>query len=74
MWQALGLFGQVIQGHPGLDMIIVAKNVTGFEDSSGVTASARVWDAVRPALLAADPRYAGAEDAFCRDYARVGID
>jgi CubicO group peptidase (beta-lactamase class C family) len=70
VWQALGLFGQVIQGHPGLDLLVVAKNVTGLEDISGMTASARVWDALRPALIAADSLYRGDEAAFCRAYGR----
>jgi hypothetical protein len=70
VWQGLGLFGQVIQGHPALDMVIVAKNVTGFADISGMTGSRRVWDAVRPAVVRADPIYRGDEAAFCRDYGR----
>lgn len=62
VWAALGLFGQIIMGHPGLDLVLVAKDV-------GPIAAGGVWEIARPALIARDPRYAGDEAAFCRDYA-----
>ncbi|HVU05122.1 MAG TPA: hypothetical protein VHE30_25405, partial [Polyangiaceae bacterium] len=66
VWQAVGLNGQVIQGHPGLDLVIVARDVTPF--GSGPDAPRIVWDAVRPAIIAADPKYHGDEAGFCADY------
>ncbi|MET0339891.1 MAG: hypothetical protein ABW252_02775 [Polyangiales bacterium] len=61
-WSAQGLGGQFIVGHPGLDLVIVAKNF------SGGTGPAGIWDAVRPALLALDPKYKGNDAAFCKAY------
>jgi CubicO group peptidase (beta-lactamase class C family) len=68
VWQAIGLGGQVIQGHPGLDMVIVGHNL--MPGNSGLAAPARLWDAVRPAVVQADPRFKGNEKAFCRAYGR----
>lgn len=61
---AAGLGGQYIIQHRGLDMVIVVKD-SGVQDRSEV---ARIWDAIRPAVVALDPTYAGDEEAFCRDY------
>ena len=61
-WSAVGLFGQYINGHPGLDMILVGKDMGDGMLPRGL------WDAVRPALVALDPMYAGDEDAFCAAY------
>jgi hypothetical protein len=66
VWQAVGLGGQVIQGHPGLDLVIVAKNLT--PGGTGPSAPALLWDAVRPAVIDADPTFAGDEAAFCAVY------
>jgi hypothetical protein len=66
VWQAVGLGGQVIQGHPGLDLVIVARDVTPL--GSGPQAPALVWDAVRPAVIAGDPQFSGNEAAFCQAY------
>jgi len=66
VWQAVGLGGQVIQGHPGLDLVIVAKNLT--PGGTGPSAPALLWDAVRPAIIDADPTFAGDEAAFCAAY------
>ena len=63
-WSAQGLGGQFIIGHPGLDLVIVAKNF-----SSGGGGPASVFDAIRPALVALDPMYKGDEAAFCSAYA-----
>lgn len=66
VWNAIGYGGQIIQGHPGLDMVMVAFNLTPLD--TGLNASARLWDAVRPAVVAVDPRFQGNEAAFCSAY------
>lgn len=62
-WSAQGLGGQFIVGHPGLDLVLVAKNYSGGGGPAGL------WDAVRPALLAMDETYEGDNAAFCAAYA-----
>jgi hypothetical protein len=62
-WSAQGAGGQFILGHPGLDLVIVAKD---FADGGG---PGGMWNAVRPALVAHDPTYKGDEAAFCKAYA-----
>jgi CubicO group peptidase (beta-lactamase class C family) len=62
---AAGLGGQYIILHRGLDLIIAARDATG---SDGIGAHQLLWDAVRPALLAHDPVYAGDEEGFCEAY------
>lgn len=62
VWYAAGLMGNYISGHPGLDMVLVVKNI-------GSNSQRRVWNAIRPALVALDPTYAGDEEAFCAAYA-----
>lgn len=64
VWSALGLFGQHIQGHPGLDLVITAKNTGDALRPVGL------WDAVRPALVALDETYAGDDAAFCAAYSQ----
>jgi hypothetical protein len=66
VWNAIGLGGQIIQGHPGLDLLIVATDLTPFD--TGLRASAMVWDAVRPAVVAGDPNFSLDPEAFCRAY------
>lgn len=73
VWQAVGLLGQVIQGHRGLDMVVVGMDLTKdegvTEDLRNVTSpSAKLWDALRPAVILGDPTYAGDEAAFCAAY------
>lgn len=72
VWQAVGLGGQLIQIHPGLDMVIIARDTTpvplGPQLGSGMAAPKLVWEAVLPAVLAGDPKYAGEEAAFCDAY------
>ncbi len=72
VWQAIGLGGQVIQGHPGLDMVIVGRDVTvgpfSGQLGTGNAAPKILWDAIRPAVVAADPTYLGDEPAFCAAY------
>jgi len=61
VWQAVGLGGQIIQGHKGLDLVLVARDM----DPEG---AGDLWAAVRPALVALDPMYAGDENGFCSAY------
>jgi hypothetical protein len=63
VWYADGAMGNYIIGHRGLDMVLVVKNI-GVDISQD-----RVWEAVRPALVALDPMFAGDEEAFCDAYA-----
>lgn len=63
LFYAAGLGGQYIAVHRGLDLVLVVKDL-------GVTGSVReLWAAVRPALVALDPRYRGNEREFCAAYA-----
>ncbi len=66
VWYAAGLGGQVIVGHRGLDLVLVAKSL------GGLGGSAAIWDPVRPALVALDPMFQGDEEAFCAAYAANG--
>lgn len=66
VWSALGLFGQIITGHPGLDMVIVAKDIGDAVSAGGA------WAFARPALVAEDPRFNGDEESFCQAYAGGG--
>lgn len=71
VWQAIGLGGQLIHVHRGLDMVIVARDATpigGPQLGTGNAAPQVVWDAVRPAVIAADPMFKGDEAAFCAAY------
>jgi hypothetical protein len=56
---AAGLGGQYVVMHPGLDMVLVGHNASGAES---------LWRAVRPALVAMDPKFMGDEAAFCMAY------
>lgn len=62
VWYAAGAGGQYIVGHPGLDLLLVAK------DLGPGGSSAQVWAAARPALVALDPVYVGDDAAFCAAY------
>lgn len=64
VWTANGAGGQLIMGHPGLDMVLIVKNL----GSSSFGAS--LWGPMRPALVAVDPRFQGDEDVFCDEYFR----
>jgi hypothetical protein len=66
VWQAVGLGGQVIQVHPGLDLVIVARQVT--PTGTGPDAPKMVWDALKDAVIAGDPKYAGDTSGFCAAY------
>ena len=63
VWSAIGAGGQYIVGHRGLDMVVVGKNwgSGGGEELCGL---------VLPSIVAADPRFMGAQEAFCEAYAR----
>lgn len=61
MWFAAGLGGQYIVGHRALDLVLVVKD--------SPAGPARLWEAVRPALVALDPVHAGDEAGFCAAYA-----
>lgn len=67
VWQSIAGFGSVIQGHPGLDLVLVGWQLTP-EDFFGLGASGKLWDAVRPAVVAADPTFPGDEASFCAAY------
>jgi len=73
-WAAVGLGGQMIAGHPGLDLVITTKNLTpvlfsGTPDLGfGPDTPKIVWDAVLPAIIAGDPVYKGNAEAFCAAY------
>jgi hypothetical protein len=66
VWNAEGLGGQLIQGHRGLDMVIVARNVQ--PGGTGPGTARDVWNALRPAVIKGDPTYKGDETTFCKDY------
>ncbi len=59
VFSAMGLNGQFIVMHPGLDLVIVAHN-----SSSPL----ELWAAVRPAVVAMDPMFMGDETSFCEAY------
>jgi hypothetical protein len=61
MWFAAGLGGQYIVGHRALDLVLVVKD--------SPAGPGPLWNAVRPALVALDPEFAGDEPAFCAAYA-----
>jgi hypothetical protein len=66
VWNAEGLGGQLIQGHRGLDLVIVARDAQ--PGGTGPGTSKQVWDALKGAVIAGDPMYKGDETAFCKDY------
>ncbi|MFT3923972.1 MAG: hypothetical protein QM778_15670 [Myxococcales bacterium] len=73
VWQAIGLGGQVIQVHRGLDMVVVGMDLTidqgiSLELRNNANPSGKLWDAVRPAVIKGDPKYKGDETAFCAAY------
>jgi hypothetical protein len=61
VFAAVGLNGQIILGHPGLDLVVVAKE-------AGNAFVSTLWDLIRPALVEHDPIYQGDIEAFCEDY------
>lgn len=61
-WAAVGAQGQFIIGHRGLDLIVVGRDWQS-------TGAGPLWEAVLPAIVAADPTYRGDQEAFCEAYA-----
>lgn len=59
---ASGAGGQRITVHRGLDLVMTIRDESTNEGHKSV------WNAIRPALVAEDPTYAGDEVAFCADY------
>jgi hypothetical protein len=62
VWNANGAGGHMIVGHPGLDMVLVAQ------DLGDAALPLVLFAAVRPALIALDPRFEGDVVAFCAAY------
>ena len=70
---AAGAGGQRISVHRGLDLVITVRDDAASVDGDQPGAfegHKRVWDLVRPALVALDPVFAGDEAAFCKAYKR----
>lgn len=67
VWQSVAGFGKVIQGHPGLDLSLVGWDVT-LEDFDAMPSAEKLWNAVKPAVIAADPKFAGDEAGLCAAY------
>lgn len=75
-WEANGIGGQLIIGHKGLDMVVVARNWgDGFDTGESL------WEQIVPAIVAYDPIYCYRQDAtadekqqkirdFCREYSK----
>jgi hypothetical protein len=66
VWAAVGLAGQVIMGHPALDMVVVGRQIT--PTGLGPEAPGVLWNAVKDAVIAGDPMYAGDSAEFCAAY------
>ena len=64
VWYGAGTGGQMIVGHPGLDLVLVGKDF----GTMGWEGPKNLWQIVRGALVASDPKYQGDENSFCRDY------
>jgi hypothetical protein len=64
VFQAVGLGGQIIQGHRGLDLVLVGRDMGG----DGSTTLQAIWDLIRPAVIAGDPMFKGDETSFCDAY------
>jgi hypothetical protein len=67
VWQSFAGWGTVIQGHPGLDLVLVAWQLLD-DDFFAAASPGLLWDNVRPAVVSADPRFQGNEPAFCAEY------
>jgi CubicO group peptidase (beta-lactamase class C family) len=72
VWAA-GAGGQRLVVHRGLDLVIAVRDSVVSTDPTdpGIFEGHKsVWTAIRPALVALDPVFAGDEDAFCEAYRR----
>jgi CubicO group peptidase (beta-lactamase class C family) len=70
---AAGAGGQKTSIHRGLDLVISVRDdaLSVQGDSPGTfEGHQRVWDLIRPALVALDPAFDGDEEAFCAAYER----
>lgn len=61
-----GAGGQYIGVHRGLDMVLVVKDLGDPQTAK----DGAVWSAIRPAVLALDPVYAGNASGFCSAYSK----
>jgi hypothetical protein len=66
VFNAEGVGGQLIQGHRGLDMVIVARNAQ--PGGLGPGTANTVWEALKGAVIAGDPMFNGDETSFCKAY------
>lgn len=70
---AAGAGGQKTSIHRGLDLVISVRDdmlsVDGGRPGT-FEGHKRVWNAIRPALVAEDPKFKGDEEAFCKAYQR----
>ncbi|OGB22429.1 MAG: hypothetical protein A3I66_03925 [Burkholderiales bacterium RIFCSPLOWO2_02_FULL_57_36] len=66
VFYAAGALGQYIIVHRALDMVIVVKN-SGMQSNDE---PGRVWNALRPAVVAHDPVYRGNPTGFCTAYGK----
>jgi hypothetical protein len=66
VWNAEGLGGQLIQGHRGLDLVIVARDAQ--PGGTGPGTAQQVWDALKSAVISGDPMFKGDETGFCKAY------
>jgi hypothetical protein len=64
VWYANGAGGNLIVGHPGLDMVLVVKKLGNLSISSSI------GDPIMPALVALDPKFTGDVVAFCDAYGK----
>jgi hypothetical protein len=66
VFNAEGLGGQLIQGHRGLDIVIVARNAQ--PGGAGPGTAKMVWTAISPAVISGDPMFKGDQTGFCNAY------
>ena len=70
---AAGAGGQKTSVHRGLDLVISVRDDMLSADGGRpgtFEGHKRVWNAIRPALVALDPKFQGDEEAFCNAYQR----
>jgi CubicO group peptidase (beta-lactamase class C family) len=71
VWAA-GAGGQKMAVHRGLDLVIAVRDdaisVGESEPVGSFEGHKNIWNAIRPALVAMDPVYAGDEAGFCEAY------
>lgn len=70
---AAGAGGQKTSIHRGLDLVITVRDDAASPDGGDpgtFEGHKRVWNLIRPALVALDPKFSGDEEAFCAAYQR----